>query len=1049
MKMVISALACAVVVVLLGPATRSVRGQDWQDPQVFQSHRLPPRTTFDSFASEAAALAKERESSAWFRSLCGQWKFHWVDRPAKASQDFYRPDFPDRDWATIDVPSNWEMRGYGIPIYTNIRYPFPVDPPRVPQDNNPVGLYRRTFDVPSDWQGLRILLHFGGVSSAFRVWVNGREVGYGQDSRLPSEFDLTDYVRTGRNQLAVKVIRWCDGSYLEDQDHWRMSGIHREVLLLAQPSVGIANVAVRTVPTEQTKGEGDQWVLQVRPALRSAPAKSIQGWTLEGRLYDQAGKPVPGKPMRVPAAKIVSERYPQRDNVPFPLMQTSVDRPSLWSAEQPNLYTLVLALKDGQGKVVEATRVRVGFRTVEVRDGQLLVNGRSVKLCGVNRHDHNQRNGKTVSRADMLQDVLLMKRFNFNAVRTSHYPNDPFFLDLCDQHGLYVIDEADLETHGVGGLLSNDPAWAASFLSRAIRMVERDRNHPSVIMWSLGNESGMGPNHAAMAGWIKDRDPTRLLHYEGAQDKPTDPPYVDMLSRMYPTVKDLQAMLQANNGPRPILMCEYAHAMGNSVGNLEEYWALIRQQPRLIGGFVWDWIDQGLIKKTADGREYWAYGGDFGDEPNDGNFCINGVIAPDRSAKPALWQCKKVFQPIQVEAVDLAALRFAVVNRQDFTDLSGFEGQWLLLADGKPVDQGKLPRLRTAPQAKEQIQLDVDRPTVDPGVEYGLQIRFRLASDRSWASAGHEVAWNEFALPWKKPARPVKVGGSVEIIEKAATVLVKGSACRAEFDLRRGQLMSYRNGNDEWLLAPMTPNFWRVPTDNDNRGARPRKLPWRPWQNAFWDGKLNHFDAAKTDNGHARVIARYALSSVKAQLSMTYDVWPNGRLLVHSQLTRAKGSPLLPRFGVQLEIPCTLERVTYFGRGPHENYWDRKTGSALGRYETAATELCYGYVRPQENGNRSDCRWIELKSKTGRGLRVRGMPTVDFSLWPYSMKNLEAARHTTDLATADRLTLNIDYRQMGVGGDNSWSPKAMPLPEYQLTGDSYEYSFALEPIGDE
>ena len=757
----------------------------WKTPAVNGLDRLPARATLDSFPDETSAQSAPRETSPWFRSLCGDWKFAWVDRPAKAIAQFQETDFDDSTWDTLPVPSNWEMHGFGTPIYTNITYPFPAKPPHIPTDNNPVGHYRRTFTVPAEWKEMRVILHFGGVSSAYYVWVNGKQVGYSEDSRLPAEFDITNAIRPGENTVAVKVYRWCDGSYLEDQDHWRMSGIHREVLLLARPSVHISDLAVRTRPAQRSKvsaatavalpDSAEPWVIEINPKLRNPKQQAIAGWQLEAQLYDAQGKEVLAEPMRLPATKIMYPWNPPRDNVAFAKLEAQVNNPNLWSAENPHLYMLTLALKNAEGKVVEATRTKVGFRTVGIADSQLWVNGRSIKLKGVNRHDHSPTGGKMVTRYEMLQDVLMMKRFNFNAVRTSHYPNDPYFLDLCDKYGLYVVGEANLETHEIGGRLSNDPEWTNSFVERATRMVQRDRNHPSIIIWSLGNEAGSGPNHAAMAGWIHDRDATRPIHYEGAQGdlnspkhvrlegdekkydweihidgNPTDPPYVDMMSRMYPRAAQLKRMARdPGNGDRPIILCEYCHSMGNSTGNIKEYWEVIRSEPRLIGGFIWDWLDQGLDKKTPDGRTFWAYGGDYGDKPNDSNFCFNGIVAPDRTPQPALWECKKVQQPVDVVAVDLKTLKLAVVNRNDFADLSRYVGKWRLLADGKPVTKGLLPNLQTAPQLQEEIKLKIPKPKPLTAKEYLLDIRFALREKSPWAEAGHEVAFNQFCCPGK------------------------------------------------------------------------------------------------------------------------------------------------------------------------------------------------------------------------------------------------------------------------------------------------------------
>lgn len=1051
----------------------------WRTPAINGIGRLPAHATLASFADEASAKTRSREESPWFRSLSGRWRFAWVDRPAASLAGFEQPGFDVTEWKEIPVPSNWEMHGYGVPIYSNIPYPFPVDPPRPPTKDNPVGHYRRDFEAPAEWDGMRVTLHFGGVSSAYYVWVNGTPVGYSEDSRLPAEFDVSEVIHSGTNTLAVKVIRWSDGSYLEDQDHWRMSGIHREVLLLARPNVCLGDLGVRTRPEKRLatpasdraalpNGE-EPWVLELNPTVRNPKKHDVSGWRVEAQLYDEGDAEVFAKPLTVSLNKALYKWHPPRDKVAFAIMQGRVDRPKLWSAETPHLYTLLVTIRDAADEVVEVSRTRVGLRSVAVDDSRLWVNGRSVKLLGVNRHDHSPTGGKTVTRDEMLQDVLMMKRFNFNAVRTSHYPNDPYFLDLCDQYGLYVIGEANLETHEIGGRLSNDPEWASSFVERASRMVQRDRNHPSVIIWSLGNEAGTGPNHAAMAGWIHDADSTRPIHYEGAQGdprsphhvppesaeydweqlidgNPTDPPYVDMLSRMYPTAKQLRRMASADNGKRPIILCEYVHSMGNSTGNLKEYWDVIRSEPRVIGAFVWDWLDQGINQTAADGRNYWAYGGDFGDKPNDANFCFNGVVAPDRTPKPALWECKKVQQPVHVKAIDLGAGQLEIVNRYDFKNLSHLLAEWQLLADGEPVAQGVLSDLKTPPQSTERVQLVIPKPRDSEASEYLLDLRFRLRQDAAWADAGHEVAFNQFVLPWgSESSEPAGVAaGSLKVDREGDSVSVVGDRTTCRFDSTTGTLVSLVRRGEELLAAPMTPNFWRAYTDNDTLGGKKDPLPQQPWREAMGRSRLISFAVDSTDPRRVTLTSQHELARVDAKVTVAYQIAADGELNVDFRLKRGPTSPMLPRVGMRLGLSRSLDRVAYYGRGPHENYWDRKTGARLGVYQTPMDRLTYTYGRPQENGNRSDCRWVDLHRGDQHALRIEGRPTIDFTAWPYSMATLEAAKHTSDLpAEPTETTLFIDYRQMGVGGDDAWSEHAMPLMKYRLTERQIRYAFTL------
>lgn len=1059
---------------LLFLSLTNVQAEDarpWQNPLVNGINRLPARATLYSYADVESARTKSREDSGRFVSLNGDWQFNFVPLPEQSIEGFEQPDFDADDWGSIPVPSNWELHGHGQAIYLNARYPFRVSPPKIDDSDNPVGHYRRTFEVPADWKDQRVILHFGGVTSAYYVYVNGKEVGYSEDSRLPAEFDITEVVQEGENTLAVKVHRWSDGSYLEDQDHWRLSGIHREVLLLARPQLHLEDLAVRTKPLGNPLE--DDWQLQVRPRLTIAKGKNPDEFSVHLQLFDAQGNSLFEKAPTISARRIVREGYPQRDSPGFGILNTTVKQPKLWNAETPNLYTLVATLKDKDGSILDATSTRVGFREVRIADGQLLVNSRPIKLIGVNRHDHSHLGGKTVTREEMLKDVLLMKQFNFNAVRTSHYPNDPYFLDLCDEYGLYVMDETNLETHGITGQLTNDPLWATSFLERALRMIERDRNHPAIISWSLGNEAGTGPNHAAMYGWIRDRDPTRPIHYEGAQGdpespdynpggargrnglgnwgNPTDRWYVDMVSRMYPSVAELENLAHTDTSDRPVVMCEYSHAMGNSIGNLKEYWDLIRSEKRLIGGFIWDWIDQGIEKKTEDGRTYLAYGGDFGEQDHDGNFCINGVIAADRTVKPHTWECKKVFQPVALEAQNLNQGVFKVTNRRHFTNLDDFEVRWKLMDDGKVFQQGKVPTPQIGPGETGVLRLALPRPDRQPGVERTLLVRFDLAEDHSWANAGFEVAWDEFILEESNLEIPevVDQDEKLAIDDAKSNLTLTSQLAKLEFNKSTGLLESYTINGKPLLAAPLTPNFWRSMTDNDVGGDRSSRPSRKAWQSAFEKGRLTSFSQSENPgNKSVSVTTEFDLHGVPAKVVVNYAVVASGEMVVTVEFRQQEGAPPLPRIGMQLGLDANYKTAEYFGRGPHPNYWDRKTGAALGRYRSPLDKLQHQYVRPQENGNRSDCRWLRLTGEGVPPLLVKGDPTFDFSAWPYTQETLDAAKHTTDLTPAGYTTLNIDYRQRGVGGDDSWSHRANPMQKYQLHENRYVYRFVLRPVAE-
>ena len=1037
--------------------------REYQTPTVNGINRLNARSTMYSYADVDAALTNDREKSSFYKSLNGDWKFAFAPRPSRAIAGFQEADFDSSSWKEIDVPSNWETRGYGRPIYTNSTYPWKVKAPNIPDTDNPVGHYLKTFDIPEEWKGRQVVLHFGGVYSAYYVWVNGQPAGYAEDSCLPSEFDITLLARPGKNHVAVKAFRWADGSYLEDQDHWRLSGIYREVFLEARPMVGFEDIAVRT----KRVADSDDWQLLIRPRLKNKYANDYGTLKCRFALYRDGEKVAAnGGTMEMAANGILKEKRPQRESVPFGLLNTVVKAPELWSAETPNLYTLTAELLEEDGKVVEATSVRVGFRDVAIKDGVFLINGKKVKLLGVNRHDHDHLNGKAVNREDMKRDVMLMKQLNFNAVRTSHYPNDAYFYDLCDEYGLYVMDEANVESHGIKGLISNSPEWAGAFVERATRMVQRDKNHPSIVIWSLGNESGMGPNHAAMAGWIKDTDPTRPIHYEGASADPEDPRYipfndkkkysqavryngnptdafyVDMISRMYPSVDQLKGITEADNGTRPIVMCEYAHAMGNSLGNLDEYWDLVRSNDRIMGGYIWDWIDQGLLKKADDGSEFLAYGGDYGDEPNSSNFCINGVIASDRTLKPGSLQCKHIFQPINVKRDGDS---FKIENRYDFTDLNTLAGTYKVLKDGIEIAQGELPEQSLAPQTSGNFSA----PTFDRDLasQYSLQVFFTHKEAPEWIGEDKVVAYNEFIYPAAEPTANDSNIAFALSEEDGSHKITTGDDVFF-IDQMTGLLSLWSRDGKDIITSPLKPNFWRALTDNDRIGGKLGKRDAKYWIDAFDKAKVVSVKAVKNDSGVESV---FELPAGKGTLTVTFAEAKYGSgISVWSVLDRNMDKcPLMPRFGFQTTVPKAFAKTEYFGRGPFENYADRKSGAMIGVYQSPSDQLTHDYVRPQENGNHTDCRWISVAGDDGVGIFASQYSTIEasqpfnFSVWPYSYENLKNALHTNDLKSADSLTVNIDYGQMGVGGDNSWTDKALPMEKYRLNEGKIAWVFRL------
>ncbi|MHB1317118.1 MAG: beta-galactosidase, LacZ type [Anaerolineae bacterium] len=987
----------------------SFASNDWENPEIVGINREPMHVT--SVPYPALELAREGEvsRSPWVQSLNGEWRFHWAPNPDEAPEAFHLPESDDSTWDLIPVPSNWQMKGYGYPQYVNVQYPFPPDEmPRVPHDSNEVGSYRVSFELPASWEGQRVTVVFGGVESAFYVWLNGQQVGYSQDSRLPAEFDLTPYLKSGSNVLAARVYRWSDGTYLEDQDHWRLAGIYRDVYLCAMPRLHMRDFNVQTpLSADYVDGALDLTVAVENTGLEE---RKVALWA---RLYDATGVQV----LHVPLSEAMTLAAGTEGTVAG---SWPVSGPDKWTAETPHLYRLVLELIDDAGVLIEAQGAWIGFRSVEIREGKLFINGVPVLLLGANRHDHDPVDGKAVSREAMLTDILLMKRYNLNAVRTSHYPNDPYWLDLCDRYGLYVIDEANLESHGVWEKPSCDPAWRHAFLERAVRMVGRDRNHPSVICWSLGNESGHGPNHAAMADWIHANDPSRFVHYESAGREP----YVDVVSTMYPTVERIIEMATVPDDPRPVMMCEFAHAMGNSCGNLREYIDAIRDTARLIGGFIWDWIDQGITKVDEKGKTYFAYGGDFGDVPNDHNFCINGLIGPDRIPHPALLEYKYLIQPVVVEAVDLEAGELRIVNRYDFDTLANLDIAWTLEEDGIAIQSGLVAPLEIGPGQSQQIALDIEPPELLPGAEYWLNLTFSLHKGTGWAEAGHLVAWEQFRMPWEAAPRIERVAdmGHLAVREDPKTITITGDTFAVAFDRDAGEMSSFQIRGKELLDRGPRLNLWRATTDND-RGRHRAEPVAETWVRAGLD-RLRHLvrevSAELVTENIARVTIREWLSAPETTFGFAsrqeYTIYGSGDVVIDVTFDPSVRHGVLPRLGLQMRLAAGLETMTWFGRGPQESYIDRLAGASVGRYTGTVDEQCVPYVMPQENGNKTDVRWVALTDQNGFGLLAAGQPYLEVGAHHYTTENLTRALHTNELEWEPEVTLNLDYRQMGLGG---------------------------------
>lgn len=1052
-------LAVFLLVAFLPAISQPSDKGSWQNQQVYGINKMPGRATSYSYGDIASALSGDRTKSR-MKLLNGHWYFHYADQAENSPADFYHENFNYSGWDKIEVPSNWEMKGYGTPIYTNSTYPFTANPPYIDRAN-PTGSYVREFEIPDDWKDLEVVLHFGGVSSAFHCWVNSEYVGYSQDSCLPAEFNITKLLKDGVNTLSVKVYRWSDGSYLEDQDHWRMSGIHREVMLLAQPKIAINDFFVRTKMDAAYKGAS----LQIRPEVATAEVET-KGHAIVAQLYNAENQPALQHELNIDVDNVLNEWYPQRDNVYFGLLEAEIQNVISWNAERPYLYTLVLSLRDEEQNVLEARSAKIGFRDVRFSaTNQLLINGQPVKLIGVNRHDHSATGGKTVTREEMEQDVFLLKQHNFNAIRTSHYPNDPFIYDLCDRYGLYVMDEANIESHGVRGLLANDPSWTAPMLDRVVRMVERDKNHPSIISWSFGNESGCGPSFAAMSGYVKDFDPTRFIHYEGAQGdpnhpeytklgtdefkmmnekyyaNPTDPPYVDVISRMYPSLEQLEVMARSPNINRPIMMCEYAHAMGNSLGNLQEYWDIIYANDNLIGGYIWDMIDQGIERTAPNGKKYFAYGGDFGDTPNDANFCINGIFNSDRSLKPQSYESKYVFQPIEIQALNLEAGLLSIKNRFSFSNLSDFRFTWELLENGLIIKEGEFDQLNVPPGSSDEIQLSLKKLKIRDGKDYWMDIKMTTKEKQDWAEAGYVIAreqliWQDSEVIWSK----IEQEGTI-VEEQDKNIVVTAGDLIAIFDKDVGALQSVRVGSVSIIEKPLLPNLWRPATDNDDWGWKTKKLlgSWSDFKDRL---VLDTIIACMKSHG-AEVTIRRSLPEL-ASIEEKYVVYGNGVIEINFKISIEESAPELLRVGMQTALSKRYVQSQFYGKGPHENYTDRSRSAFLGVYTMKTDQLGQTYVKPQECGNRTGVEWLELSTAEGNEkLRIEAQDKIAFSIWPFGEENLTASNFTWELEDAEYYTVNIDLIQAGIGGNDSWSMKARPIDPYRLTQKEYEYSFRL------
>jgi beta-galactosidase len=1038
------ALPLFVIVILglfsLAPSGETPQVNDWENPLVVCRNTELPHATLIPYATMEKAVAGDRFGSEYMLLLNGKWRFHWVPKPADRPADFFRTDFDVSGWKSIEVPGNWQFQGYDVPIFLDEGYPFPKNPPFIPHDHNPVGSYRTEFAVPEGWKNRQVFLHFDGVESGFYVWVNGQLVGYNEDSRTPAEFNITPYLRPGGNILAVEVYQWSDGSYLECQDYWRLSGIFRNVYLFSTPPVHIRDFELKADLDAACRDA----VFRMKAWVRNSGQLAAQNHSLEVTLLDSDGHAVGAQILAKETSPFIS---PGAQSI-F-LLKSALSNPHKWSAEHPNLYAVLLTLKDEGGRVVEIESAKFGFRKVEVKEGQFLLNGRPILIKGVNRHEHDPLTAHYVTRDSMIKDIVLMKQHNINTVRTSHYPNDPQWYELCDQYGLYLIDEANIESHGMGYdpevTLANRPEWKKAHLDRIIRMVERDKNHTSVIIWSLGNEAGDGTNFEAASEWIHRRDPSRPVHYERAELRP----HTDIYCPMYARIEDIVGYAKQRQD-RPLILCEYSHAMGNSLGNLQDYWDAIERYPQLQGGSIWDWMDQGMRKTLPDSRLSYGCANDFDPNRKEESFCCDGVLFSDRAITPKAFEVKKVYQNIGFKPADLAAGKVEIVNKFFFTNLMGYEFLWSVAEGGTEVEAGDLGRLDIGPRESRVVTVPFEKPKPKPGAEYWLRLSVRLLDDLPWAPRGREIAAEQFKLPFYEVAPAADLKG-LPPLRKAETeneVVLSGREFEVHFDKSMGSISSYRFQGAELIAAGPLPNFWRAPTDNDVGDRMPARCA--AWQKASSSRTVDGFAVEQVDGSVFRVVVRFGLNDVGSKHQTTYTVLGSGDIIVENEI-RIGGSnlPEFPRFGMRLRLPSAFKKVEWYGRGPHENYCDRNTSAFVGLYRSTVQEQFTPYPSLQENGYKTDVRWAAVRDGQGRGLAFFGMDLVGFSALPYTIEDLTPEKRgwksVADLVERDFVELNIDLKQMGVGGDDSWG--ARPHPEYTLPLQDYLYRFRIRPLG--
>ncbi len=1013
----------------------------FENPSIQEINRMPMRASYFPYETVALAQKNDTAHSARYLSLNGMWRFLWVPNYIQLPKNFYTENFSDKAWTNFPVPANWEFKGYGTPIYTNIPYEFSVqhpNPPDIPDSiDQPAAGYRKIFNFPVEWTDMNVYLHFGAVKSAFRLYINGKEVGLGKDSKLESEFDITPYVHQGKNLIAMEVRRWSDGSFLECQDMWRLSGITRDCYLYARPIVHFYDFFAKP-SLVNNYGDGD---FSLELQVWNDSKENNENYSVKVQLMNDAGKVVMDTSDHTPDLKMANSKTELHFHQIIPNIKQ-------WSAEIPNLYTLQLSLLNEKDQVIEVINKKIGFRTVEIKDGQLLVNGKPIYIKGANRHESDPYTNQVISKERMLLDITEMKKMNINAVRTSHYPDDTYWYDLCDQYGLYVVDEANIESHGMGydpaHTLGNNTAWELAHLTRHKRIVLRDKNHASVIIWSLGNEAGNGWNFYQGYHLIKSMDQSRPVQYERAELNWN----TDIFCPMYPD-PDYLPKYDSSHPTRPLIMCEYAHAMGNSVGNFQDYWNIIESHPSLQGGFIWDWVDQGMLLEK-NGKKMWGYGGDWGPPgtPSDNNFLINGLVAPDRVWNPHSYEVRKVYQYIRFK-LDTTSKKLEIKNTWFFRDLSNFYLEWKLMKNGEAVQTKTIQNINARPRDTINVLIPYDA-SFDSTDEYYLQVTAKLKKDEGVLKAETPLAFEEFKLNEAKHFVYTTSDHAISIVDGNFSIALKNKNFSLRFSKEHGEIESYEvKGKEIFKQGPQI-NFWRPPNDNDFGAGLQRKL--EQWKDSTSKAQFISIKyELRNEAGWASVIVEKSLFNGDAFLTQTFYVDGAGTLQVENNFRATKGDhPMLFKFGNHIKLPTDFVNIEWYGRGPWENYWDRKTAAFVGDYSGAIADQYYPYIRPQESGNKTDVRWAKLTRQDGSGITIASTDTLlNIEALPYSPEELfpgmeKDQTHSEELVPDDAVHLDVDLQQMGVGGINSWG--ALPLEKYRLPYQNYSYSYLIIPF---